>query len=82
MEKNTKPITADSVGFTELTDAEMETTTGGGNGVAYEAIVLFTDYKKGNLSTDELSSWYQALSPGKQNQVINVFNILKTSLGV
>ena len=79
MEKNTKPVTDDSVGFIELTDAEMETTTGGGIGVARESLVLFLDYKKGNSSRQELGGWYQSLSPGKQNQVVNAFNIAKST---
>lgn len=78
MEKSTKPVTDDSVWFTELTDAEMETTTGGGNGVAREAILRFIDYRQGNSSRADLLSWYRSLSPGKQNQVINVFNYLKS----
>jgi len=78
MEKSTKPVTADSVCFTELTDAEMETTTGGGNGVAREAILRGIAYKRGESSRDDLLAWDQSLSPGKQSQVVNVFNYLKS----
>lgn len=77
MEKSTKPVTADSVEFIELTDTEMETTTGGGDGVARDLVIRMRDYKQGNESSQDLQSWFDSLSPGKQDQVRNVWQQVK-----
>jgi hypothetical protein len=74
MEKSTKPITANPVWLTELTDTEMEATAGGRIVSAIELNRLLGQYKAGNITLAQIEARAEQIKPREFGRQVRIYN--------